>query len=591
MSGGVVRRTLAMLFPLLTVQAILQVGQRPDETDGRSVSWLDDPVLRVLIASFIAILIAFVVGILLSSRKPEKPRKPEEPRKPGEYVSSIGGGFPPTAPLLVPVFTLAVLVLQYGPAPAGGFRSGKILLMASVIAVTAWVIAAVWQGPRSGADCVVPELYERLKTEYLSLRAASIPDDAIVKAATLPAAVDGPLPQDRIPVYLEDIGKEMGFCKEPPEERLKPSASAWHSGTAYLENQRKLDYVRNSLIAWEDRQGPLTGHAYALELRLVGSHLPDTTRTSLTLQLDTAKKKIESGAEADLKAGASTLCTIAAALSSYAYTRQRALLRLQSQQHWLVVVAQVIGAFLLAIAVLAGSSRDAIAAAIVFFLIGAGSGILSLLHIRQEAANPNLGDDYGLFRVELARAFTLSGMAAVIAVLLLANLPVLAGTGVFDPPAATESPATSTAMSPDSTPGTPVATEVQATSVATPPVVPSGTPAGTGSGRSIDRSIHAFGGVSLFQPAPAGQDDATVPALPAPTELVAGNQDTELVAGNQDSEDEDADPEWRSLTAVYSFSNLGGILVALIAGWVPERIFRTLTDYGNRLRLDIQSVS
>jgi hypothetical protein len=214
-----------MLVPLLTVQAILQVRQRTDDAGQWSFPWPDDPVLGVLTASFIAIVLAFAVGILSSSSKP------------GEDVRRIAGGLPPTAPLLVPVFTLAVLVLQYGPAPAGGFKSGKILLMASMVAVTAWVIAAVWRGPRSVAENVVPELYERLKTEYLSLRAASTRDDVTAKAArtaTLPAAADGPLPQDRIPIYLEDIGKEMGFCEELPEPGLMPSTSAWNSGTAYL---------------------------------------------------------------------------------------------------------------------------------------------------------------------------------------------------------------------------------------------------------------------------------------------------------------------------------------------------------------------
>ena len=54
---------------------------------------------------------------------------------------------------------------------------------------------------------------------------------------------------------------------------------------------------------------------------------------------------------------------------------------------------------------------------------------------------------------------------------------------------------------------------------------------------------------------------------------------------------EDDAPEWVPLRDIFAFSNLGGILVALLAGWVPERIFRTLTVKGEQLRLDIQSVS
>jgi hypothetical protein len=51
------------------------------------------------------------------------------------------------------------------------------------------------------------------------------------------------------------------------------------------------------------------------------------------------------------------------------------------------------------------------------------------------------------------------------------------------------------------------------------------------------------------------------------------------------------DEDWRPLGIIFSFGNLAGLLIALVAGWIPERLFRSLTSYGNRLRYDIQSMS
>ena len=70
------------------------------------------------------------------------------------------------------------------------------------------------------------------------------------------------------------------------------------------------------------------------------------------------------------------------------------------------------------------------------------------------------------------------------------------------------------------------------------------------------------------------QDEPTATAVPTPV-----------------PDDVDDQEDWRPLNSVYAFGNLAGILIALLAGWIPERLFRSLTSYGNRLRYDIQSMS
>ena len=413
--------------------------------------WLDDVAYRVVLASGFVAAFAIAAGFALSSDDFGLGKK------------RIGSGFSPTAPLLVPLFTLAVLVMKYGPVGEAEFTNRKLLLTAAAVATASWFVFAVWRGTQSTPRGVAPELYDSLKTEYLALRAAIFPKadvqvtpPAADAKAILPAVSDGPLPQDAIPGYLYALGKEIRFEEAVLPDGMTPSPRSWNIGSAYLQAQRKLAYVRDSLIAHESEKGVLQAHAFNLELRLTGSNLPEATRIQLSDQLKAAKKLIETGTNPG--AHARSLYMIAAALSSYVYSRQKALLQMQSQQHWLVVVVQVIAAVILSIAVLAGSTAEAIAAGVLFFMVAAGSGILSLLHVRQSVQSAEYGDDYGLFRIEMARAFTLSGMAGLIAVFLIANLPILAGAGVFDPPPVTDAP------------GTPPTTEVS--------TAPGGTPTG-----------------------------------------------------------------------------------------------------------------
>jgi hypothetical protein len=495
--------------------------------------------------------------------------------------------------------------MKYGPVGEAEFTNRKLLLTAAAVATASWFVFAVWRGTQSTPRGVAPELYDSLKTEYLALRAAVFPKADVQVAppaadakAILPAVSDGPLPQDAIPGYLYALGKEIRFEEAVLPDGMTPSPRSWNIGSAYLQAQRKLAYVRDSLIAHESEKGVLQAHAFNLELRLTGSNLPEATRIQLSDQLKAAKTRIDTGTNPG--AHARSLYMIAAALSSYVYSRQKALLQMQSQQHWLVVVVQVIAAVILSIAVLAGSTAEAIAAGVLFFMVAAGSGILSLLHVRQSVQSAEYGDDYGLFRIELARAFTLSGMAGLIAVFLIANLPILAGAGVFDPPPVTEAPGTPAATEVLTAPGgSPEATEAMSTgapSSATEEateLVSSGTPAGIAQAIPPGPKIRAFSSSFTLPPEFLAQDTTDTDPDSSANDGTDGEDTTDADTGSSatDGTIEDDTPEWVPLRDIFAFSNLGGILVALLAGWVPERIFRTLTVKGEQLRLDIQSVS
>ena len=460
--------------------------------------WPDELVWQ---AAFIAVIAAVIVIAIMVVATPKKNRT-------GELLLS---GFTPTAPILPSVFALVVLVMIWGPEPGGSFPHGTMLLSAMVIAVAAWMAFAIWRGRNSSAQGVAPELYESLKTDYLALCNARFPTaeraaEAAKLGATIPfgqpGASDGPLPEDRIDSYVTAIGREMGFVQETIPDEMKISARAWNTGAPYLETQRKMSYVRDSMVAHEANATVLHGHALALELRLNGANMGDS-KAVLTPILAGAKEKI--GAGEDLLAQARSLFLIASTMSAAVYDRQKTLVRIQLQQQWLVVVVQLVTIAVLAITLLAGASDEAISAGGLFYLLGAGSGILSLLHVRQSIAQPGLGEDYGLLRVELARAFTLSGLAAVIAVFLIANLPVIASSAMFDPPTPTAAPTQT--MAATEPPATPIATEI-------PTEVPAATgdchaqPAGSiaGHGRDHRADVVVFPAVSGLRDRPGRTD-------------------------------------------------------------------------------------
>lgn len=525
--------------------------------------WPDELVWQ---AAFIAVIAAVIVIAIMVVATPKENRT-------GELLLS---GFTPTAPILPSVFALVVLVMIWGPEPGGSFPHGTMLLSAMVIAVAAWMAFAIWRGRNSSAQGVAPELYESLKTDYLALCNARFPTaeraaEAAKLGATIPfgqpGASDGPLPEDRLDSYVTAIGREMDFVQETIPDEMKISARAWNTGAPYLETQRKMSYVRDSMVAHEANATALHGHALALELRLNGANMGDS-KAVLTPILAGAKEKI--GAGEDLLAQARSLFLIASTMSAAVYDRQKTLVRIQLQQQWLVVVVQLVTIAVLAIALLAGASDEAISTGGLFYLLGAGSGILSLLHVRQSIAQPGLGEDYGLLRVELARAFTLSGLAAVIAVFLIANLPVIASSAMFDPPTPTAAPTQT--MAATEPPATPIATEIPtevpaATEIATPnqpgplPVM---------AGITVQTLSYSQPSVDFV----IAQGEPTATAVPTPV-----------------PDDVDDQEDWRPLNSVYAFGNLAGILIALLAGWIPERLFRSLTSYGNRLRYDIQSMS
>ncbi len=500
--------------------------------------------------------------------------------KPDFRDGRFGSGFAPTAPIMPSAFALAVFVMMYAPSSATPEGSagptlvgGKVLLSALVISMSVWVVFAIWRGRHSTAQDVAPELYESLKTDYLALCNAVFPDDLAETSARfssarmptgMPAATDAPLPLNRILSYLIAIGREMGFVEQGPPDDLRVSPRAWNTGTPYLEAQRRMAYVRDSLVAHEPNQAALQGHVLALELRMSGANMGET-KAQLTPVLASARENIE--VKKDPLTQARSLYMIAATMSSMVYTKQKSLVRVMLQQHWLVVVVQLVTIAILAIAVLARATADAIGAGGLFYLIGAGSGILSLLHVRQSIAQPDLGEDYGLLRVELARAFTLSGLAAIIAVFLVANLSVIAQSSMFDPATPTPTVATNATPTATSSPTTP--------STETPePTTP---PAATETSETVEAS-------------PEGNVQPVTMSYFSPPSVILFAQDPQETPEPTPLPDDEVE-DWRSLGSIFSFENLAGLLVALVAGWIPERLFRSLTSYGNRLRYDIQSMS
>ncbi len=571
--------------------------------------------MRFLLVALLALIVLIIVVVAGTVRK-------------GTYGRGVVASLASTMLIAVPVFALSIIILLYSdlvasapdevvsqaepiasdeagspedPADsdeaASQSESGTatteseldkldILAAAASVSFVAWVLAALVMGFSATPERGARTAYAKLKTDYRQLAkvpnatpvtvTAPDPNALAAQAVVLTAipTVVMPLSRDTFDGYLTRLNSELLF--EEPLVKSKTDPANWNNGVGYLEAQRQLDYARDSIITWRTSLSSLLATANQLDLRLTGARLPDGSKKALTEQLMIVKTKLDpepaSGAQERYNAQAGPLYIIAASLSAFTYDTQRALLQLRARMHWLVVVLQVISAAILAIAVLAGASAEAIAAAGAFFVLGALAGITSLVSLR--ASETDDGEDYGLYRIEIARAVMLSGMAAVLAVFLTANLSNLVNSNAFEPVAPTTQPVTEVPP-------------VDATSTATelPPEDATQPALATPSSSSPELARNAL----AVAPVAASLEGGPRTGMRSFLQTVAMPDSDET---DQDASETDTsvDIEWFTFPEMFNFEHYAGFLIAILAGWVPERLFRSLTDYGNRLRLDVQSV-
>ncbi|OGO54522.1 MAG: hypothetical protein A2Z32_09765 [Chloroflexi bacterium RBG_16_69_14] len=344
------------------------------------------------------------------------------------YFATLWG----LAPFL-PCVAATVVVLTYVATADGSALHHDALAFGASAALSAWVIAGAALRGMAAVNVAQSRSYGQLVERTLALRAGS-------KAARPGQAVDadGPSPDERASA-LDQLRAALDVLE--PELGLPgpiPSGIRYVSASGYINLWRALHRGEEALIlvAATDRA---VAEAYYDVRRLSGSAIPDVR--TLTLDLRAAIQALDPAAAtalirvdplpaspvSELSPGIarSVISQVRRYLNDYRDGLWDGLIRERNRLLRTILVTATVAFLLVGLAVIYNDGKAAVAAASVYFLVGAVVGLFAQL--RTEGRADSAVDDYGLFEARLLHVPLVSGLAALGGVFLAAVLPSLLG--------------------------------------------------------------------------------------------------------------------------------------------------------------------
>ena len=212
----------------------------------------------------------------------------------------------------------------------------------------------------------------------------------------------------------------------------------WRSGAGYTELYRRINAIGAQALLvcpLED----LRESARNDYLRLTNSNVPgrDTLQYQLkqavsqlgddpetfferpaTLESKPATKgSLSDPAESDIRDGRSRVKAVRSAVAGYRNSRFDGIVRERARTGWTVFAASTVAYAALALAVMAHADTEAVTGAMILFLIGALVGLLNQLSLVSDSVSEV--EDYGLSNLRLLQTITLSGLAAVLGLVVV----------------------------------------------------------------------------------------------------------------------------------------------------------------------------
>ena len=233
--------------------------------------------------------------------------------------------------------------------------------------------------------------------------------------------------------------------------QLQRNGSEWILAQGYLAVWKRIHRAEEALIEIESRPD-VVGDALYDEWRLQDSTIDH--RDGLLKQLRQARTFLQSiavpaaslatprptadrepssngvGSEADARA---VIRAVRHALNDFRDDRWEGLVRARNLLMGTMILTELFAFALLALAILEKAPAAAVAAAIVFFLVGAVVGLFNRLS--QQAAAGTTVDDYSLAEVRLLVTPVFSGLAAIAGVVLTGTVTLSGLTGLVEPAA------------------------------------------------------------------------------------------------------------------------------------------------------------
>lgn len=276
-----------------------------------------------------------------------------------------------------------------------------LLLFSIVIGLAAWVIASLLYLPLAGPKRANFRSYSLLRSRIEGLRARQ---QVVCRRAHNDASIV-------CEAVIQSL-KELGQC-------LSSGSGIWVQGGGYIAAWEGVHRAEELLMDAEEKDDLLEDAEHDI-LRLTGSTIPHKDEL---LKLAQAAKAYLCGEKhkADWvktdEAARKALKEVRFNINVFRDSTWNGLVVLRNQTLAALLVIQLTASALLALAILMSAPKDAVAAAALYFLVGALFGIFNRLYAETQAEAAV--DDYGLAAARLLTLPAVSGLAGLGGVLFV----------------------------------------------------------------------------------------------------------------------------------------------------------------------------
>jgi hypothetical protein len=315
----------------------------------------------------------------------------------------------PWIPVAAASFTLVSLFLL--PPDAAGVRS--IATLAGLIgALVVWLGAAMFAGVRSTPRTANARAYAAIVERVRSLKPAV--DRRGAEAAERSARAEASAHIDHI---VRVLGMDPQSLEIDPRRDPAPD-HVWATGSGYQELWTALHRAEEALIATNDAAG-LRQQILRDRLRLRGSKLNAVLSDELDeIQRRLPKEDNTKRERAAVREFAAKLQVTRRSINEFRDGRWDGLVNARAALSRSTLITSWTAYAIAVLAITLSAPREALAAAAVYFAVGALIGLVAQL--RADAKKDQVVEDYGLSAARLNQTVLASGLAGVAGVVLVA---------------------------------------------------------------------------------------------------------------------------------------------------------------------------
>ena len=318
------------------------------------------------------------------------------------------------------------MLLVYMVAKQDSVLQGDALYLGAVSALVLWALSAPLFTWLAAADTAQPRSYGELvqRTRRLSARLAAIA--AAAGPSTDPVVADRRASLDEARAYLAILERELGFCG-PPGRGFR-----YAFATGYVNLWRAVHRIEELLIVLGP-ESRATAEAWYDGLRLDGMRNQATIKAALSRALapfgpSAGPAGGSGGAVGDgpnTETAREVLVAIRRAINIFRDDGWEGFIRERNRLLRTILVTSSVTLLFVALAVAFKASKETLAAASAFYLVGSVVGLFARLRI--ESAAGSALDDYGRYEARLLGTPLLSGLAAIAGVFIVGLTPALLG--------------------------------------------------------------------------------------------------------------------------------------------------------------------